>query len=180
MFSLQRHYHLSTTFCHCRDFLLRQCSRWTRHLKFESVDIQYSRSFSTFSSWDARQDVLDVVTSDSSEKFCSKAFRWGMGGCVNQMRYIVGVSFFWNLSSRVNLYIGIAAFFNKYFMNRSFDTDYFGQNISKRLLTIDSIGERWNVEERSRIFRNSKLRCSEVVQVAKLFKVNEHFPDSET
>lgn len=81
------------------DFFSRSC-----RLKVEFVDIQCLRSFSAFSSWNARQDALDVATSDSSGKFSSEAFPWGMRGCVNQMRYVVPAFFFLNWGSWVNLY----------------------------------------------------------------------------
>jgi len=106
-------------------------------------------SFSTFSSWDACQDALDVAMSDSSEKFSSKAFPWGMRGYVNQMRYVVGASFFWNLGSWINLYIGIATLFNAtYFMNRSFDTSELLRTEFKQK-TPDNRSNRWKMERRS-------------------------------
>jgi len=135
-FSLQRHYHLSIWLY----VTTVQCSR--RSPSFEVWICRHSileSSFSAFSSWDMRQDVLDVVTSDCSEKFSSKAFSWGMREYVKQMRYVIGASFFWNLGSWVNLPV------SRHFLihiSCSLDTSrLFWMEFKQRLPTTDLIGK---------------------------------------
>jgi hypothetical protein len=124
------------------DFMSRQYSAVDNPPSFEVWICRHSileSSFSAFSSWDMRQDVLDVVTSDCSEKFSSKAFSWGMREYVKQMRYVIGASFFWNLGSWVNLPV------SRHFLihiSCSLDTSrLFWMEFKQRLPTTDLIGK---------------------------------------